>query len=173
LYIDGTVKVITSRQVLDKGTILSDVDRNILRILMTPNGKYSSKLLARKLGLPASTIQRRRNHLEREFLHVAYTLDLSKFGWHKVDFLIATEGGKTDMIARMLLKLEEVVYVGKSIGQHTVDLKVETILKDNAEILRMMELIKGTNGIKEVVWTEIVEIIGSKASIPPQIIDKL
>jgi DNA-binding Lrp family transcriptional regulator len=167
------VKLTRVSRVPDKGTILSDIDRIILKMLLTPNGRYSSKLLARKLGLPASTVQRRRKRLERDFLQVVYRLDLSKFGWHKVDFLIATESGKTDMIAKMLLKLEEVVYVGKSIGQHTIDLKVETILKDNAEILRMMELLKGTSGIKEVVWTEIVEVIGSKASIPPQIIDKL
>ncbi|HEU4824454.1 MAG TPA: hypothetical protein VFS97_13600, partial [Nitrososphaeraceae archaeon] len=60
-----------------------------------------------------------------------------------------------------------------SIGQHTIDLKVETILENNAEILRMMELLKATDGIKDVVWTEIVEIVGRKTSIPNQIIDKL
>src|SRR3989442_5993458 len=49
-------------------------------------------------------------------------------------------------------------YVGKSIGQHTIDLRVETILEDNAEILRMMELLKATPGIKDVIWTEIVEV---------------
>ena len=100
-------------------------------------------------------------------------LDLIKFGWHKVDFLIATESGKTGIIAKNLLKLDEIIYVGKSIGQHTIDLRVETILEDNAEILRMMELLKATDGIKEVVWTEIVEVVGIKSSIPVQIIDKL
>jgi hypothetical protein len=72
-----------------------------------------------------------------------------------------------------LLKRDEVIYVGKSIGQHTIDLRVETILEDNAEILRMMELLKATDGIKDVVWTEIVEVVGRKTSIPSQIIDKL
>jgi hypothetical protein len=66
-----------------------------------------------------------------------------------------------------------VTYVGKSIGQHTIDLKVETVLEDNAEILRMMELLKATSGIKDVVWTEIVQVVGSKMSIPSQIIDRL
>jgi len=102
-----------------------------------------------------------------------YSLDLKKFGWHKVDFLIATESGKTGLIGKSLLKRDEVIYVGKSIGQHTIDLRVETILEDNAEILRMMELLKGTPGIKDVVWTEIVEVVGRKSSIPNQIIDKL
>jgi hypothetical protein len=86
---------------------------------------------------------------------------------------LSRESGKTDAIAKALLKRDEVVYVGKSIGQHTIDLKVETILKDNAEILRMMELLKATPGIKDVVWTETVEVVGSKTSVPIHIIDKL
>jgi DNA-binding Lrp family transcriptional regulator len=157
----------------NKAFSLSDVDRKILKILLSPDGKHSSKALARKLGLPATTIQRRRKRLEQDFLKISYALELSKFGWHKVDFLIATESGRTDVIARSLLKRDEVVYVGKSIGQHTIDLRVETILKDNAEILRMMELLKATPGIKEVVWTEIVEVVGIKTSVPAQIIDRL
>lgn len=128
--------------------------------------------LARKLGIPATTVQRRRKRLE-EFLKISYTLCLKTFGWHKVDFLIATESGKTGHIGKELLKRDEVIYVGKSIGQHTIDLRVETVLEDNAEILRMMELLKATQGIKDVVWTEIVEIVGRKTSIPLQIIDKL
>ena len=144
-----------------------------MKALLTPDGRHSSKALARKLGLPATTIQRRRKRLETEFLTISYSLDLARFGWHKVDFLIATESGKTGAIGKALLKRDEVVYVGKSIGQHTIDLRVETVLQDNSEILRMMELLKATPGIKDVVWTEIVEVVGRKMSIPAQIIDKL
>ncbi len=156
-----------------KAISLTQVDRKILKTLLSPNGKISSKALAKKLGLPTTTIQRRRKRLETEFLKVVYTLDLAKFGWHKVDFLVATESGKTDIIGKALLKRDEVIYVGKSIGQHTIDLRVETVLKDNGEILRMLELLKGTSGIKDVVWSEIVEVIGSKTSVPVQIIDKI
>jgi len=152
---------------------LSPVDRKLLKTLLAPDGKHSSKTLAKKLGIPATTVQRRRKRLEKEFLTLTYTLDLAKFGWHKVDFLIATESGKTGLIGKILLKRDEVIYVGKSIGQHTIDLRVETILRDNAEILRMMELLKSMEGVKDVVWTEIVEVVGRKTSIPSQIIDQL
>jgi len=81
-------------------------------------------------------------------LIISCTVDLSKFGCHKVDFLIATGSGKTDTIAKSLLKRDEVVYVGKSIGQNTIDPRVETILKDNTEILRMIELLKATPASK-------------------------
>ena len=152
--------------------VLTVVDKKILKILLTPDGKHSSKSLARKLGIPATTVQRRRKYLEK-MLTVSYTLCLKTFGWHKVDFLIATESGKTGLVGKELLKRDEVIYVGKSIGQHTIDLRVETVLQDNSEILRMMELLKATPGIKDVVWTEIVEVVGRKMSIPAQIIDKL
>lgn len=157
----------------NKMIYLSPVDRNLLKTLLAPDGKHSSKTLAKKLGIPATTVQRRRKRLEKEFLTLTYTLDLAKFGWHKVDFLIATESGKTGLIGKILLKRDEVIYVGKSIGQHTIDLRVETILRDNAEILRMMELLKSMEGVKDVVWTEIVEVVGRKTSIPSQIIDQL
>ena len=152
--------------------VLSAVDRRILKLLLTPDGKHSSKSLARKLGIPPTTVQRRRKRLEK-FLEISYSLCLTTFGWHKVDFLIATESGKTGQIGKELLKRKEVIYVGKSIGQHTIDLRVETVLQDNAEILKMMELLKATQGIKDVIWTEIVEVVGRKTSIPVQIIDLL
>jgi len=156
-----------------KNITLSNIDRKLLKILLFPDGKISSKSIAGKLGLPTTTVQRHRRRLEEDVLTRSYTLDVTKFGWHKVDFLIATESGKTGLIGKTLLKKDEVIYVAKSIGQHTIDLKVETILENNAEILRMMELLKATDGIKDVVWTEIVEIVGRKTSIPNQIIDKL
>src|SRR2546425_11865702 len=121
---------------------LTAVDKRILKMLLTPDGKHSSKSLARKLGIPATTVQRRRKRLE-QFLEIAYTLCLKTFGWHKVDFLIATESGRTGFIGKELLKLDEGVYVGKSIGQHTIELRGEKKFGDKAENLRMMEMLKG------------------------------
>lgn len=152
---------------------LSSIDRKMLKILLYPDGRISSKSIATKLELSTSTVQRHRRRLEEEVLIQIHVLDLSRFGWHRVDFLIATESGKTGLIATNLLKRDEVTYVGKCIGEHTIDLRVETILKDNAEILRMMELLKAMPGIKDVIWTEIVEVVGRKSSIPDKIIDKL
>lgn len=100
-------------------------------------------------------------------------MDLSKFGLHRVDFLIATEKGKTMAIAKTLLKVGEVSFVGRSIGQHTIDLRVETVLKDNADILRMSEMLKSMLGVKDVMWSEIIEVVGRKASVPANIIDEL
>lgn len=152
---------------------LSRVDKDLLKILLTPDGRVSSKAIAKALGVPATTIQRRRRKLEESLLTMTYSLDLKKFGWHRVDFLIATEMGKTMFIARQLIKLDEVVYVGRSIGQQTIDLHVQAILEGNADILRIMELLKAMPGIKDVVWSEIVQVIGKKSSVPMHILEKL
>ena len=72
-----------------------------------------------------------------------------------------------------LLSLNQVTAVGKSIGEHTIDLRVEAIVKDNHEILYLLETLQAMDGIRDAVWSEIVETVGNKMSIPSYIIDRL
>jgi DNA-binding Lrp family transcriptional regulator len=153
--------------------LLSNIDREILKAILSPNGKRSSTLLSEKLGVPQTTIQRRRSRLEKEFLELSYSLNLEKFGWRRVDLLIYTRNGKTDSVAKKLLENEEVTYVGKSIGEHTIDLRIEIIIKDNAELLDILEKVKAMNGVQDTVWSEIVEVVGKKRSVPSRVIDSL
>jgi hypothetical protein len=90
----------------------------------------------------------------------------------RVDLLISTTSGKTDTIANQLLEREEVVYVGKSIGEHTIDLRAEIIVRDNAELLDVLEEVKAMEGVRDTVWSEIVHVVGKKRSIPSYIIDR-
>lgn len=154
---------------------LSVSDKEILKVLLSPdNGiKRSSLLLASKLRIPQTTIQRRKKRLEKEFLTSSYTLNLERFGWRHVDLLISTRNGKTDSVANRLLENEEVVYVGKSIGEHTIDLRAEIIIRDNSELLNILEKVKAMDGVNDVIWSEIVRVIGRKRSIPSRIIDML
>ena len=71
------------------------------------------------------------------------------------------------------MALNDVTYVGKSIGEHTIDLRVESIVKDNNVLLDLLEKIKEMEGVEDVVWSEIVSIVGQKISIPSSIIDKI
>ena len=155
-------------------SVLSTLDREILKILLNPHdGKRSSEILSERTGSPISTIQQRRKQLEKEYLELNYTLLIEKFGWRRVDLLISTTSGKTSMIANQLLEREEVVYVGKSIGEHTIDLRAEIIIKDNTELLDVLERVKAMDGVKDTVWSEIVHVVGRKRSIPSYIIDRL
>jgi len=152
---------------------LSAVDKKLLKILLQPDGKNSSVELEKKLGVPRSTIQRRRRYLEQQYLEFRYVLNLSKLGFRRVDLLIYTGGGETGSVARELMKRDEVVYVGSSVGEHTIDLRAEIIIKDNAELLDVLERVKAMSGVRDVVWSEIVQVLGRKLSIPAAIIDKM
>jgi DNA-binding Lrp family transcriptional regulator len=145
----------------------------ILKELLSRSGNKSSVSMSRKLEISMTTLQRRRKRLEKEFLEEDYTLLLKKFGWRSVDFFISTSDGKTDALANDLLSLNQVTAVGKSIGEHTIDLRVETIVKDNHEILDLLETLQAMDGIRDAVWSEIVETVGSKMSVPSYIIDGL
>jgi DNA-binding Lrp family transcriptional regulator len=152
---------------------LSEIDKKILKVLLNPAGRVSSHALATKLGIPRTTVQRRRNYLEKYFLEFAYSLKLKDLGYRRVDLLIYTGGGSTVSVAEKLLNRDEVVYVGRSIGEHTIDLRAEVIIKDNSQLLDLLEEVKGMPSVKDVVWSEIVKIVGRKRSVPTTIIDKL
>ena len=161
-------------QVDNKATTVSDLDRKLLKILLSPNGDLkSSKSLSAKLGIPITTIRRRRKRLESKFLKMHYILDIEKFGWKRVDFFISIRNGMVNAVANKLLTSDEVTYVAKSIGEHTIDLRVEAIVKDNGSILDLLEKIKAMEGVKDVVWSEIVNVVGRKISIPSSIIDRI
>ena len=152
---------------------LSAIDKKILKILLAPSDRISSQALAAKLGLPRTTIQRRRNYLEKHFLEFAYSLKLDELGYRRVDLLIYTGGGDTVRVANKLLERDEVVYVGRSIGEHTIDLRAEAIIKDNSQLLDLLEEVKAMPSVKDVIWSEIVKIVGKKRSVPGAIIDSM
>jgi DNA-binding Lrp family transcriptional regulator len=156
-----------------KNRPLSEIDKKILKVLLVPSDRVSSHALASKLGIPRTTIQRRRKYLEKHFLEIVYSLKLGELGYRRVDLLIYTGGGETIRIADKLLERDEVVYVGRSIGEHTIDLRAEVIIKDNSQLLDLLEEIKAMPSVRDVVWSEIVKIVGNKRSVPTSIIDRL
>jgi hypothetical protein len=86
-----------------------------------------------------------------------YTLDLEKFGWRCADLLISTKDGKTSSVAKKLLSSDVVTYVGRSIGEHTIDLRAGIIIKNNAELLDILEKVKDcTRDRKEEIspWSD-------------------
>jgi len=87
--------------------------------------------------------------------------------------LIYTSGGSTIEIAKMLLQRDEIVYVGQSIGEHTIDLRAEVIIKDNSQLLDLLEEVKAIPSVRDVIWSEIVKIVGQKRSVPSSVLDAI
>lgn len=152
--------------------MLTSVDKKILKTLLETKGKVSSDMLAKRLNLPRATVQRRQQDLEKRFLQFSYTLNFEEMGFRHLDFFIFTNNGKTSHVAQKLLKMDEVVEVGRGFGTHTVHLKAEAIIKDNKELTDLIETIKMMDGVMEVKWVEIVKIVGKK-KLTSTIIDKI
>ena len=144
---------------------LSNLDRRLLKLLLESEGAVSTHELSRQLDVPISTVQRRRNRLEEEYILKQYSLNPLKFGYRRIDLLIYTRGGETMEVARELMKRNEVTFVARTIGEHTIDLRIEVFVKDNAILLNLLEEVKAMSGVRDVVWTEVVEEIVRK--IPP------
>jgi hypothetical protein len=107
-------------------------------------------------------VQRRRRKLEDTYLIKTYSLDPIKFGYRRIDLLIYTAGGETMNIGQELLKHEEVTSAFRTIGEHTIDLRVEVFVKDNRVLLDLLEEVKAMKGVRDVVWTEVIATIGRK-----------
>ncbi len=90
----------------DKPAYLSDIDKKLLQILLSPNGNSKSNIISKELGVPVTTIRRRRKRLESEFLKLHYVLDIEKFGWRRVDFFISVKNGKINTVANKLLEID-------------------------------------------------------------------
>jgi hypothetical protein len=114
---------------------LSSIDKKILKMLLAPKSKIkfhiasedSDKLIASKLGISKILVKERRSLLETNFLQLLYLMSLVDLGQRRIDFFIATQDGFTIAIAKNLLKFKNVVSVGHSIGQPTIDLRAELL----------------------------------------------
>jgi DNA-binding Lrp family transcriptional regulator len=134
----------------------------MLRLLLDSEGNIPTHEISQKLDIPISTVQRRRKRLEEEYLIKHYSLDPMKFGYRRIDLLIYTEGGETMNVGKELLKREEVTYAARTIGEHTIDLRIEVFVKDNGVLLDLLEQVKAMKGVRDVIWTEVIETIGRK-----------
>jgi len=149
------------------------VDKEILKVLLDPDGNVSTRTLAQRIAVPLSTVQRRRRRLESKYLDISYTLKLKNLGIRRIDFFLSTTGGNTSDIGSELLKNDAVVSVSRSVGEHTIDLRVDAVIKDNGELLRLLEMMKAMRNVRDVIWSEIVDVVGRKKSVPADIIDSL
>ncbi len=138
------------------------MDRRMLRLLLDTEGHIPTHELSQQLGIPLSTVQRRRKRLEETYLIKHYSIDPMKFGFRRIDLLIYTQGGETMSIGKELLKREEVTFAARTIGEHTIDLRIEVYVKDNGVLLNLLEDVKAMKGVRDVVWTEVIETIGRK-----------
>ncbi len=149
-------------------TSLSKHDAEMLKDLLATRAEIAARLLSEKLGIPPTDTQSVPKEWGNEYFAIMYSSTLEKYGWRQVEFLIATVGGKTMEIGKKLLKHDQVAYVARTIGQFTIDLRAEVFIRSNDDLINMIEEIKAMDGVKELIWSEIIEVVGRKNHIPAE-----
>jgi DNA-binding Lrp family transcriptional regulator len=152
---------------------LSLTDKKILKVLLERDGTVATNTLAKRIGVPRSTVLRRRRYLEQYVISSDYTIDLSRYGFRRVDFLVETMSGMTSKLSKQFLQFPEVVSVARTIGEHVIDLKLALIIKTNGQILDLLEKVKAMVGVKDVIWTEVIEEEKKRRVVPDYVIDSL
>src|SRR2546428_3211916 len=114
-------------------------DPKILKNLLVSRAEIASRLLSEKLGISPAAIRPADKELGEEYLAIMYSSTLEKYGWRQLEFLISTVGGRTMAIGKDLLKREEVAYVARTIGQFTIDLRVEVFVQNSDDLVNLIE----------------------------------
>jgi hypothetical protein len=76
-------------------------------------------------------------------------------------------------IGRELLKRDQVAYIARAIGQFNIDLRAELFVRSNDELLNLIEEVKAIDGVKDLVWSEIIDVVGRKNHIQAETIAAL
>jgi hypothetical protein len=149
---------------------LAKHDAEVLKNLLISRAEMASQLLSEKLG-----ISRRASRSEeaKDYLAIRYASILEQYGWRQLEFLISTGGGKTMAIGKELLRRDQVAYVARTIGQFNIDLRVEVFVRSSEELVNLIEEVKSMEGVKDLIWSEVVEVVGRKNQIPSEIISTL
>lgn len=146
----------------DEHIVLSPIDKKILEYFFSSSdGNLTSMMLSRKLGVPLSTIQRRRKRLEESLVEAGYTPKLDKLGWREATLAISVAGVNIPELGRDILEMNEMVLSAiRTVGESRVDLVLHVIFKTNSDLISIIEQIKQRDGVKNVSWNESVELIG-------------
>lgn len=149
---------------------LSNTDKKVIETLLATEGFASSKDLSKQLNIPLSTLQRRRKKLEATFIQRQYTLRMEKLGYRTATLFVSTGKRRYDPIGREILRMSDMVtFVSATIGQSSMDLRVEAVFKTSQDLMSLIDKIKSLDGVRDVIWNESVEMIGKKNTYPKTI----
>jgi hypothetical protein len=152
---------------------LAEHDAEILQGLLASRAEIASHLLSEKLGITGKVSERTRKETEEEYLAIKYSTTLEKYGLRQVEFLISTGRGRTLAIGKDLLKRDQVAYVARTIGQFNIDLRAEVFVHNGEELMELIEAVKAMDGVKDMVWSEVIEVVGRKNHIPSRTLETL
>lgn len=141
--------------------ILSQSDKEIVLQLLSTSGHVSSLALSRKLGIPRSTIHRKKTRLENSIIDANFTLKLEKLGWRSITMFIGVSNGNANLMGRKILETEEMVsWVKRTGGDNGIDLMLDVVFKSRDEFVSLLDRMKSLEGVARISWVESTGLIG-------------
>lgn len=142
------------------------IDNTNLKIIeeLVKNPSTTSSSLSTKLGIPLSSLQRRRAKIEKYILNKSYQINLRSISGKVGDVVINVDRGKSRDVAKLILKKfrDNVMSVSTRINsEHNVAAHI--MYKDTAELHVLLENIKSMPFVTHLQWSEIVEVIGDNS----------
>lgn len=142
---------------------VDSLDAKIIKELIS-NPNSSSPQVAKRLGIPLSTVQRRKTHLERSLLTRKYEINTVALGWRNAEILMLVEKGNADYVAQQLIeKFENVIGTSTRINT-TSNLAAYVGFRNSDELHQLMEKLRAVPNISHLVWSEIVKESANKGN---------
>lgn len=150
---------------------LSPVDKKILYHFFSRHGNVTSLSLSKELGVPLSTVQRRKKRLEDALIDISYSPRLEKLGWCTASLLILA-GGNVSELGRVILEVSDrVLSATRIIGRDDADIMAQVAFRTNSELMSLIDQVKEKEGVRAVSWSEVVELIGTNAASYLQVLE--
>lgn len=156
----------------DDGPVtLSPVDKKILYHFFSRHGNVTSLSLSKELGVPLSTVQRRKKRLEDALIDISYSPRLEKLGWRTASLSILA-GGNVSELGRAILEVSDrVLSATRIIGRDDADIMAQVVFRTNSELMSLIDQVKEKEGVRAVSWSEVMELIGTNAASYLQVIE--
>ena len=145
----------TENPVIPLDKINIEILRNIIR-----NPDIKSSEISEKIGIPLSTVQRRRSKLENSaILKKNFESDFHRLGLRIADLLIKISKGDIETIVNEIVNLhsKSILEVTVRIGQPDINLAIRVAYKDNDEIYEIMRSFNTIETLDSIQWSEILK----------------
>ncbi len=130
-----------------------EIDQLDLELVSLLLKGYTNKPIADTTDNLLSTIQRRtRLIFERGLATSKIELDYAKLGFRKGFLALRLTGGKVQLIAKRLQKVEGIISVSANIG--TFPIFCTIVYKDVTDLWIILSTIQEHENVKEVLWSE-------------------
>ncbi|HET6589158.1 MAG TPA: winged helix-turn-helix transcriptional regulator [Candidatus Nitrosocosmicus sp.] len=138
--------------------LLDKINVGIIQELVN-NGDIKSSEISAKLKIPLSTIQRRRNNLEKlSIIKKNYIVDLKKLDLRIAEIMIGTSSDESQKIMTEVYNKHKTSIVDMSlrIGNPDTNVSLRIAYKTSLELFEILEEIKQMDTVNNVTWSEYI-----------------